>query len=258
MTESTAVRWVFTLAGSKVGALAVTSGVKLPSAFQVEVINEQLNTGETLPMEDILGQSGQAREPHPRGMLQRREFRGAQYVYRWGPGKAGDVDWIHTGEKATGAVYASYRSPASGRHDDRADNDLSSVSSDLTAELGWDGDGYQKAAVSFAAKPYMWESIQWMGETWPLVDESKPVIKGTLTLTGPDDTVISTEVITTKGQKPPHEMAFTREFALKNQPPGTYTLAFTKAVKTGGRRGSKARVGLSDHVLTFTVGKPRD
>lgn len=263
--EGIAVRWTFTPVGGKVGVLAVTSNIELPKAFWEEALPvlEKVSSGAGEPaQEDFQHPVGPGGESHPRGALRRREMWSTQYVHRWGPGALGGVGWINTGEKASDTLYRSFRSPTSDRHDDRGHKGgVSSVSSDLTVELRWDGDGYQKAAASFAAKPYMWESVCWLGENVELVDKYVPVIKGTLTLTGPDGTVIATEAITAKGKKPPYELAFTREFALKDRPAGTYTLAFTDAVKTGGRRTTdganhtgKDEVRLRNHVITFTVG----
>ncbi|WP_424215912.1 hypothetical protein ACN20G_27595 (plasmid) [Streptomyces sp. BI20] len=263
--EGVPVRWVFTPVGGKVGVLDVDSNVTLPNSFWGEalpLLEKALRQAEEPDAEEFDTPEGPSGEKHPRGTLRRREMWSTQYVHEWTAGALGGIDWINTGRKAGDAVHASFRSPASGRHDDRGHTGgVSSVSSDLTVELRWDGDGYQKAAVSFAAKPYMWESVCWLGENVDLVDKYIPVIRGTLTLTGPDGTVIATEALTAKGVKPPYELSFTREFALKDRPVGTYTLAFTDAVKTGGRRTTdganhtgKDEVRLRAHVLTFTVG----
>lgn len=259
------VRWVFSVTNGKVRALAVASDVELPNTFWDDAAPalEKASEAPSKPAgKDFQRPVGPDGESHPRGALRVQPLGDTWWVHRWGPTGRGSAGWTYTGEKAPNPVHAAFRSPASGRHDDRGHiGGVSSVSSDLTVELRWDNDGYQRAAVSFTATPYMWESVCWLGENLELVDQYVPTLKGTLTLTGPDHTVVSTELITVKGGKPPYGLPFTRNFPLKELPTGTYTLAFTDGVKTGGRRSTdgknntgKDEVRLRDHVLTFTVG----
>jgi hypothetical protein len=255
------VRLDFTPHDGKLAKLTLTDSVDLPESFWDEAVAEldRRQGGSEAPDSATLTRDGNA---HPEGTLRREELGGHRYVMAWGPGARGRADWVNTGDKADDDIYQSSRSPSSGDHDDRAAiGKISSVSSHLELKLGWDGDGYQKATATFWAKPYRWESVAWLPENLPMADEFIPTITGTLTLTGPDDSVLSTERITAGGGRRPYTMTFTRDFFLRDRLTGTYTLSFTDAVKTGGahtrtagQRTGKDEVQLKNHTLTFTVG----
>ncbi|MFK0238062.1 hypothetical protein [Streptomyces vinaceus] len=259
---ATPVRWAFIPRDGKIARLAISDSVDLPDSFWDEAVAEleQRQGGDAGP--DSARLTGMNGATHLRGALRREGLGSHRYVMRWGPGALGGVDWINTGEKADDDVYRSFRSPSSGDHDDRAAvGKISSVSSHLELKLGWDGDDYQKATAAFWSKPYRWESVAWLPENLRMSDEFVPALTGTLTLTGPDGSVVSTEKITASGGMPPYLMTITREFSLRDQPTGTYTLTFTDALKTGGahtrtagQRTGRDEVRLKDHRITFTVG----
>ncbi|MCX5204071.1 hypothetical protein OG897_21785 [Streptomyces sp. NBC_00237] len=257
------VRWVFTVNEGKVSRLAVTRDVTLPHEFKKEVIVEltkQLVRGSagTEPDTDFDRPVARNGESHPRGCARRMDG----YVYGWGPGALGAIDWINTLENASDpVVYRTFRSPASGEHIDKTSKRRTHrVDSHLSAELRWDSDGYQKLWTAFSAEPSHWNAVAWCSEWVRLVDRAIPRVTGTLTLTGPDGAVASTEEVTAKGARPPYPLRFEREFALDDVPSGTYTLTFTHAEKTGGSYsqdgavGDLDRVTLRNHTLTFNVG----
>ncbi|MEV7729696.1 hypothetical protein AB0P15_34030 [Streptomyces sp. NPDC087917] len=252
------VQWAFSARDGKIAELAVTDDADVPADFWFEAMAEleRRLDGSATPGSATL--VGPGRSAHPRGMLRRESLGDRRYVMRWGPGALGGVDWINTGQRADDDVHRSFRSPSSGDHDDRGVGicDVSSVSSHFELKLGWDGKGYQKATALYWAKPYYWDAVAWCKERMSLSGTSIPNITGTLTLTGPDGAVTSTEDITITGGRKPYERIFDRELAFADMPTGTYTLTFTKAVKDGGTWFNKGRgkVRLKDHTITFTVG----
>ncbi|MGE7391593.1 nuclear transport factor 2 family protein [Streptomyces sp. NPDC004126] len=244
--QNAPVRWAFTPRDGKIAELVITKDDDFPSGFFNEADPE---------LERCLGRGTPYRtdsdgKPRPLLALRREKLGSHLYVTRFSHSGL----WVNTGEKADGDVHRSYRSPSSGDHDDRSR--VSSVSSHLDLRLGWDGDDHQMATVSYWAKPYYWDAIKWCPERLRLDDSAIPTITGTLTLTGPGDTIVSTENITINGGHVPYERTFTRTIALADTPSGTHTLTFTQAVKTGGTGTNKGadKVELSDHTLTFTVG----
>ncbi|MGW4889037.1 hypothetical protein [Streptomyces murinus] len=252
-------RWAFTVDAGRVERLEVTPDVPVSSPRMGEVLTE---LRENIPARATAARFARVRDKdghmHPKGTARRMRLGDHLFVHEWDTGAAGSVDWIVTGEKADDDVFRSVRSPSSGDHDDRGGGPrkVASVSSHLKLELGWDGDGYQKATVSYWAKPYHWDAVKWCTERLTLSEEYIPRITGTLILTGPDDTAVSTEEITVSGGRPPYERAFSRELELRHLIPGTYTLTFADAVKSGGSGANKGQdhVALTDHTVTFTVG----
>ncbi|MFF3863300.1 hypothetical protein [Streptomyces sp. NPDC002209] len=253
-------RWEFTVSERVVEGLRITTEVELTSADVREAQAELKRLAEQGEAAEYATVRDRAGHTHLPGTVRRMALGGTYFLHRWGPGAAGGIDWINTGVKLPDAhVYRSLRSPESG--EDTCKSTGSKVTSHLELTVGWSEDSYQKASVSFHAKPYFWESVAYLEERFNLVEEVKPRITGTLTLTGPDGVVVSSEKITVKGTRPVYPLSFSREFALAHLPAGSYTLAFAKALKTGGyrtrvdgRETGRTRVRLKDHVLTFTVG----
>ncbi|MFF0967905.1 hypothetical protein ACWDQO_16725 [Streptomyces sp. NPDC003703] len=252
-------RWEFTVDDDWVEKLKITPDVPVDSDRMHEVMEE---LRENIPAR--AAQAAFARvtdkegRTHPKGTVRRLRLGEHLLVHRWEKGACGDIDWIVTSEKADADVFRFVRSPSSGDHDDRGGGarKYCSVSSHLELKLGWDGDGYQKATVSYWAKPYYWDAVKWYGEDRTLSEQYVPKVTGTLTLTGPDGTAVSTEPITVSGGQPPYERTFSREFDLGHLPPGTYTLTFGDAQKTGGSTAARGQdwVKLSDHSVAFTIG----
>ncbi|WP_159028304.1 hypothetical protein [Kitasatospora sp. MY 5-36] len=252
--HSLGVHWQFEVEEDQVSVLHVTAA-QLPEATRKEaeealrMLLDEVGFATFGSTRDGTGRT------HPQGTLRRTSMGHGHYVLsEWTVGGAGRIGWINKDEKLPDPhVYRSLRSPESGEHDCRST--YAKVTSHLDLTLGWDDDSYQKATASFHAAPYRWDAVTWLTENLDLVDRAKPRISGTLTLTGPDGAVVSTEEITVKGDKQPFPLAFTREFALADRPVGRYTLTFTDAVKSGGYSPSGGTtVELKDHAITFTVG----
>ncbi|WP_253891148.1 hypothetical protein [Actinokineospora diospyrosa] len=250
------VRWTFQVEDEKVAELLIARA-SLAEADRAEAesqLRELTHQAGIVTFETAHDSNGRT---HAQGTLRRTTVGSDHYrVSEWTVGALGGISWIVTDEKLTDPdVYRSLRSPESGEHDDSAK--YLKIKSHLDLVLGWDDDSYQKATVSFHGTPQRWDAVMWLPENLTLVDRAVPSMSGTLTLTGPDGSVVSTEKITVKGTGTPYPLSFTREFALADLPLGRYTLAFTDAVKTGGYQpGSTAsdRVHMQDHTITFTVG----
>ncbi|WP_416483219.1 hypothetical protein [Streptomyces sp. CL12] len=253
------MRWEFTVDHYSVEQLRITTDVPVSSDTLHKVLTE---LEEDIPARAAAVRFAQARDSdgrtHPKGTARRMRLGDHFFVHEWDKGGLGEIDWIVTSEKADDDVFRSVRSPSSGDHDDRGGGarKVSSVSSHLELELGWDGDGFQKATASYWAKPFYWDAVKWYGEDRTLTEAYIPQITGTLTLTGPDGAAVSSEKITVKGDKGPYRLVFTKELDLSALAPGHYTLSFTHAVKKGGTwaDAGKDMVKLSDHTVTFTVG----
>ncbi|MFB8171441.1 hypothetical protein ACFC60_26215 [Kitasatospora purpeofusca] len=250
-------RWVFSAHGGRLGQLRITRA-ELPDADlkEAQAALDELATGAGVgTFRTVRDSDGRT---HPKGRARRLPVGGHHYLHSWTAGPGG-ISWISTGEKLPDPdVYRAHRDPATGEH--TAESAQSKVTSHLDVTLGWD-DTYQKATVTFQATPYYWDAVTWLAEDLPLTDEAKPELTGTLTLTGPDHTVVSTEEITVKAAKAPHLLTFTREFSLADAPVGDYTLTLTDPVKTRGFRSRKdgiptnrTDVHMKDHTITFTVG----
>ncbi|MFI5531186.1 hypothetical protein ACIA8O_21915 [Kitasatospora sp. NPDC051853] len=247
--EEVAAQWKFTApAFTQVTGLTIGTDVEIPDRDFTEALHE-LDAAARLA-------------DTPVGTLRRKVMvRDEYYVYRWGRGAGGAIDWINTGEKAPDPdVYKTFDNPADGDQSDKVR--ASKVNSRLSLSLGWD-DGHQKATVRFRAKPYYWDATVWLEENLALVDARIPVITGRLTLTGPstltapEGRVISSELVTIRDTTAPYLLELTREFPLKDLQPGTYTLTLTEAVKKGGFAfGGKynTTIKMKDHVISFPVG----
>ncbi|MDI3408905.1 hypothetical protein [Streptomyces cavernicola] len=254
------VRWTFTVdMFDRVEQLEVFLGVSVSEDGMRDIETE---LRENIPAQAAAAKFARARDEngrtHPQGTARRMRLGDHYLVHRWEAGSLRNVDWVSTSEKADDDVFRSVRSPSSGDHDDRGGGhrNVSSVSSHLELQLGWDGDGYQKATVSYWAKPYYWDAVKWYAEVRTLSDQYVPKITGKLTLTDPAGTEVSAEKITISGGRKPYKRTFSREFELGNLTPGTYTLSFTDAFKTGGTWADRHqdRVELTDHTVTFTIG----
>ncbi|MFE6662984.1 hypothetical protein ACFVFH_05380 [Streptomyces sp. NPDC057697] len=253
------VKWSFTVEYGRVGRLEIEQGADMSGANGREALTELRERIPARAAEALFARSHDADgRTHPAGTARRMRLGEHLFVHTWTVTGRGSVDWVITSEKADDDTYRSLRSPASGHHDDRGGGPklVSSVSSHLGLALGWDGAGYQKATVSFWAKPYYWEAVKWNAEYLNLSHEYIPQLTGTLTLTGPSGAVVSSESVTVSGGKVPYEMEFSREFALGELPTGTYTLTFADAWKKGGTWANKRhdQVHLKDHALAFDIG----
>ncbi|MFD7621168.1 hypothetical protein [Streptomyces sp. NPDC059802] len=253
--------WVFTVKGNEVQSLEISIEAKpTPDQQQdgreaFEELDRQITAAK---YERATDQDGRTHLP---GTARRRKIGAVPYLHAWKPGALGAISWINTGVRLEDPdVYKSFASPESG--DSVRKSASSRVDFRLSLPLGWDGDDYQKAVVTLDATSYYKDGTSWpdfgtwIKEKHSLVDRTVPRVTGTLTLTGPDGAVISTEEIKAKGVKPPYPMSFTREYALADLPPGPYTVALTGAVKTGGFQfsGDDSTVDMDDRSITFDVG----
>ncbi|MFD6464625.1 hypothetical protein [Streptomyces goshikiensis] len=256
-----AARWVFTTHDDKVLSLTIDDEAKLTAEQEEkagDAVGELEKQATAAVYARVRDNDGRAHLP---GTARRRKIGGVPYVHAWKPGALGAISWISTGVRLEDPdVYKSFASPESG--DSVRKSASSRVDFRLSLILGWDGDDYQKAVVTLDAMSYFKDGTSWpdfgtwIKEKHSLVDRAVPRVTGTLTLTGPDGAVISTEEFTAKGVKPPYPMSFTREYALAGLPPGRYTVALTGAVKTGGFQfsGDDSTVDMDDRSITFDVG----
>ncbi|WP_156892937.1 hypothetical protein [Actinokineospora enzanensis] len=252
------VRWTFEVEDEKVERLNIAR-VSLAEADRAQADAELRGLVEQARIETFETARDSNGRTHTRGKLRRTSMGHGHYkVSAWTVGALGGISWIITDERLSDPdVYRALRSPESG---ERTDSErYHKVESHLDLILGWDDDSYQKATVSFHATPLRWDAVMWLSENLHLVDAAVPVVWGTLTLTGPDGNVVSTEEVTAKGAKPPYPLSFTREFALADLPLGRYTITFTNAVKAGGygahgEDAASARINMADYTITFTVG----
>ncbi|MEU0634308.1 hypothetical protein [Streptomyces sp. NPDC005989] len=252
--------WVFTVKGDEVQSLEISIEAK-PTPDQQQdgrEAFEELDKQITAAKYAVVDRDGRTHLP---GTARRRKIGDIPYLHAWTVGALGSISWINTGLRLEDPdVYKSFASPESG--DSVRKSASSRVDFRLSLTLGWDGDDYQKAVVTLDATSYFKDGTSWpdfgtwIKEKHSLVDRAVPRVTGTLTLTGPDGAVISTEEIKAKGVKPPYPMSFTREYALAGLPPGRYTVALTGAVKTGGFQfsGDDSTVDMDDRSITFDVG----
>ncbi|MFE3072515.1 hypothetical protein [Streptomyces sp. NPDC059247] len=261
-TQTLPARWVFTTDGDdRVLSLTVDDQAELTDEQReeangaVEELEKQATAAVYARVRDDDGRT------HLPGTARRRKIGSVPYLHAWKPGALGAISWINTGTKLEDPeVFKSFASPESG--DSVRKSASSRVDFRLSLVLGWDGDDYQKAVVTLDATSYFKDGTSildfgtWIKEKHGLVDRAVPRVTGTLTLTGSDGVVISTEEITAKGVKPPYPMSFTREYALAGLPAGRYTVALTGAVKTGGFQfsGDDSTVDMDDRSITFDVG----
>ncbi|MFI5529474.1 hypothetical protein ACIA8O_13135 [Kitasatospora sp. NPDC051853] len=250
--------WAFTVEEGLVAGVVITPNEKIPQDFvlsansrssfhQVPVVDHEklAREEEARAFAETTDQDGRT---HLRGTARRLDLLGKYYVHLWDRGAGGTIDWINTGEQAVDPdVFRTAGSPASG--DMVSKGGKSKLNSSLTVEVGW-ADTYQKATVRYAAKPYHADSLFWIEENVPGCTLR---VTGTLTLTGPGGTVVSSETMTVESVKKPYLLSWSREFALADLPVGDYTLTLTRTVKTGGRWNDRLRV--KPHSVTFRVGR---
>ncbi|MEU8139869.1 hypothetical protein [Streptodolium elevatio] len=191
----------------------------------------------------------------PVGTLKVGELAGKRYVMRCGAGPGRSVDWINTGR--TDFEGHTVRDPASDLTVHKGDHgNFSRVKAALTGQVGWAGD-FQKLTATFEAVPQFWNELLWEDEGHEGIVTALSV---TLTLTGPDGAVISSEPIAERqtGTRARIRYTFTRTFT--GLPVGECRLTVS-GVKTGGWRtrvGGKdtGRVVINEHAVTCTIGSP--
>ncbi|MFE2326895.1 hypothetical protein ACFXD5_23725 [Streptomyces sp. NPDC059385] len=250
-------RWTFSVEGDQVTEFAITTNVEVPLEAEALAYGDaELLEAEKLAASTCTAPDGSL---HPVGTLRLAQLGNRDYVHRCGRGAIGVVDWINTGTRSdAGDALYTRRDPAEGSVTSLGDNGgYTKVESSLTVAVGWH-DSYQKATVTYLAVPYLWESVAWFAENNKKSPGYEPRMTITLTLTGPDGAVVSSEEITVVGQDVPYPLEAKREF--HNLVMGTYRVT-VRGVKTGGSKGSdgrsatgKDRVTLTEQSVEFTFG----
>ncbi|MYT29866.1 MULTISPECIES: nuclear transport factor 2 family protein [unclassified Streptomyces] len=253
------VTWKFTVAGDKISQFEITTDVEVP----FELVKQALGEADQLRQEKLARSTCTASDgtKHPFGTLRRRRFGpdGQEQVQQCTVGMYGRVDWIETGIKVDpDKPFRTYRDPATGKKTFMGEKDrVSKVEAVLTADLGWDVE-LQKVTVTYEVIPYIWESIKWFGENNELAAGFEPKMDFTLTLTGPDGAMISSEDITVVGKKVPYPLKAERVF--RDLALGTHKVT-ASGVKTRGSKTTDGRnytgndkVVLSEQSVEFTIG----